>query len=858
MSCKRFYLFGILFAWLQLVSPLPVGFAGDVVTFGLDPTAHSLFGGEKQTEQFLDIFEEAFQQEVAVRPFDSADELYRWLVHFRQVDFALFDDAFLADSSAGEVLPLAETPASDGATVRGRFVARQGLDAILLQDFRAALFAAIDANRLTPDAAGAVDDEPELSAEAPASEPEPAEPQFVAPVKPVVPPTPAPQVASQPARETEAPVSLEADRLSYDQEGGVYEADGHVILRQGDLSLTSEQLLLQTATQDVTATGDVVIRQAEDELSGQRMQYNLATGLGSVQQGRVFLNEKNFHLSGESVERSGAATYHVTEGRFTTCDGEVPDWEFSAESVDVTLGRYAEARNAWFRVKDVPLLYFPYLVYPVKTERESGLLPPRFGYSSDKGVQSSLAWYQVIDRNQDATLYLDHYSKKGLGTGLEYRYIFGQDNAGEARYYRISGISDNPDFYAIEWLHGGTLPGGVRLTAEAEYVDDVRFFDDFGEVADDYNQDKTLATLILQRNWNKLNLAGHLRYLNDLESDNDLTLQTLPELSAVVPRYRVGSTPLYLGFESYATRFSSEDAPDGERFFLRPSAAAVFTPGSWLEMMPEVALTQRYYDAEADDDEVTVPEYALTVSTRLQKVVSFQRWGIDRLRHSIEPEVSYLYTPDVDQDELPWFDRHDRLGQQNRIEYALVNRLTTKTISFGEVPRYRDILRLRLSQSYNVDEARDDAIDDKEPFSDLRVELDLRPTEKSFLEADARIAAHNATVFNRVDLEAGLDDNAGNRLAVGYAYRRELTDAPGLSADYLKTVLDTALLKPVYLHLEERYDFQDEGSLETLVGLEYRSRCWSIILSYRDRPDDEQVMVNFVLAGLGGSDGYWE
>ena len=699
--------------------------------------------------------------------------------------------------------------------------------------------------------------EPATFVHTPASEVVPEESKAVTQAEPVTAPTPAVPVASQPVQKSEAPVSLEADRLSYDQEGGVYEADGHVLLRQGDLSLTSEKLLLQTATQDVTATGDVVIRQADDELSGQRMQYNLATELGTVQEGRVFLKEKNFHLAGESVKKSGAATYHVTEGRFTTCDGDVPDWEFSAESLDVTLGRYAEARNAWFRVRDVPLLYFPYLIYPVKAERESGLLPPRFGYSSDKGVQSSLAWYQVIDRNQDATLYLDHYSKKGLGTGLEYRYIFGQDNAGEARYYHVSGISDNPDLYAVEWLHGGTLPGGVRLTAEAEYVDDVRFFDDFGEVADDYNQDKTLATLILQRNWNKLNLAGHLRYLKDLENDNDTVWQKLPELSAVVPYYRIGDTPLYLGLESYATHLRSNDVADEERYLLRPSVGAMLKPGSWFELMPEVALAQRYYDAETFGDETTSFEYALTLSSRLQRLFHSQRWGIDSLRHSIEPEISYIYVSDVDQDDLPWIDEGDRLDRQNRVEYALVNRLTAKMTDVAGEPSYRDVFWLRLSQDFDVDDARDGEIDSSEPFSDLRVELELRPTDACFLEVDGRIAVHGALGFSQLDIGAGLAGNAGNLVVAGYSYRRELVDAPELSDNYLKVVMDTALLDPVFLHLEERYDFQDEGSLETLVGMEYRARCWSLFLSFRDRPNDEQVMVNFVLAGLSGSDGYW-
>ena len=652
------------------------------------------------------------------------------------------------------------------------------------------------------------------------------------------------------------PVSLEADNLSYDQESGTYEASGHVVLRQDDVYLTADQLILQSATQDVAAEGAVQIRQADDELSGHRIHYNLSTGQGRVQQGRVFLSEKNFHLAGEDVEKTGEATYHVTNGRFTTCDGEVPDWEFSAEQIEVHLGRYATARNAWFRVNDVPLLYFPYILYPVKTERESGLLVPRVGYSREQGVKMSLAWYQVLDRNQDATIYLDYFSEMGVGKGLEYRYFFGRDNQGSAKYYHVSGISDIPDLYALEWEHGGTLPGNIRLTADVRYVDDVLFYEEFGEVAEDYNRDKTLATVIAQRNWQKFNLAGHIRYLKDLEGDNDTTLQQLPELSAALPGYRIGKTPLYVGLESYATRFRSDEAEDGERLYLRPSINAAFKPGSWLELSPEIALTQRFYSSDASENEVTVPEYALTISTRLQKVFPFERWGLDSIKHSIEPQVAYVYVPEVEQGDLPVFDLKDRLLEQNRIEYALINRFTAKSTTGNAPPVYREVLNLRLSQSYDVGEARDDDLDDKEPFSDLRIELEARPTKKSFVELDSYIAAHNALAFNRLDVKAGLDAGRGNRLKLGYHYRRELPDV-GLSTDYLSAVMDTAWLKPVYLHLEERYDFQDSQHLETVVGLEYRARCWSFFMTFRDRLDDQQVMVNFVLAGLGGTNSFW-
>jgi LPS-assembly protein len=652
-------------------------------------------------------------------------------------------------------------------------------------------------------------------------------------------------------------VTLEADTLVHDQATGTFQASGNVTLSQGNLHLQSDQLILQSLTRDVVAEGAVQIRQADDALSGQRIHYSVSDGRGSVQQGRVFLSEKNFHLSGEDVERTGEETYAVVNGRFTTCDGEVPDWEFSAEKIDISLGRYARARNAWFRVKDIPVFYLPYMVYPVKTERESGLLIPRVGQSSKQGVKTLLAWYQVIDRNQDATIYLDYFSKMGVGKGLEYRYFFGSDNQGRAEYYHITGISDTPDMFALEWQHGGTLPGNIYLTADARYVDNKQFFEDFGEVAEDYNRDKTLATVIGQRNWQKLNLAGHLRYLKDLEQDNDMTLQQLPELSAALPGYRVGRTPLYAGFESYATRFQSDRAVDGERLDLRPSVTAVFRPGSWLELSPEIALSQRFYNSDASDDEVTVPEYAVTLSTRLGKVFPFERWGMHKIKHSIEPSISYLYVPDVDQGNLPFFDLDDRLVEQDRVAYALVNRFTARMQTAQAPPAYREIVNLRLSQNYDINEAQQDDLDDKEPFSDLRVELAVRATDRFHLELDSRIDVYDFFSFNWLEVGAGFADGHGNRLQANYNYRNEAVEDSDLETDYLGASMDTALLKPVYLHFEERYDFRQGRELEKFASLEYRARCWSIILSYRDRLEAEVFMVKFVLAGLGNPEGYW-
>jgi len=664
---------------------------------------------------------------------------------------------------------------------------------------------------------------------------------------------------AEPETKKDTPISLVADQLSYNAEEESYEAKGDVVLRQADVELRAEELLWQSSTQDAAARGEVLLNDADVSFSGDSMQYNMSTGQGRAHGGKVLVHEGNFHLVGEEIEKHGQANYFVKDGSFTTCDGEIPDWKFSAREVDVDLGGYARAKGVFFHIRDVPVLYAPFMYFPVKTERESGFLAPWFGYSKNKGARTSMAWYQVIDRNMDATFYLDYLSKVGLGTGLEYRYALANQNNGEALYYHVAGIDDTPNMYYLDWKHRGNLPGGWTLTSDVEYTDDQEFFDEFGESADQYNRDLTVSTVILQRNWEKLNLVGFGRYIKDLEGDNDESLQRLPELGLGLSRYRVGDTPLYLGLENYATRFQRDEGLDGERLYLRPFVSATFKPGSWLELTPEISLHERFYNTDAGEDHQFVPEYSLTLATHLIRVYSPNRWGMEGLMHSIEPKVVYTHVPDKSQDDLPLFDLFDRQVQRKDISYALVNRLTTSNTAEDGATVYRDFLNLRLSQSYNLDSDRDDLYEDDKPFSDVRLELDFWPTRKLALEVDSLIPVYGDSGIRTLRVAASARDDVGNAVRVNYTYKDDaFVDS---ATDYIKFQLDTPLLKPLYLRFEERYDFRENRELEKIVGLEYRSKCWSILLTYRDRyredeSRDQEVLLSFVLAGLGMNKGF--
>ncbi|TLM66080.1 MAG: LPS-assembly protein LptD [Deltaproteobacteria bacterium] len=854
--------------------------------------------GESDARVLSELLAARLGTPVSVRLFRSDAELHPWLSRYRELDYGWLGEAFLNRLPAGDVLPLA---AAEGpAPVSGRLVARQDADPAGLRQLldalaefgrrpeEAALLATLGVSRFVALAAPGGEDDILLPTTAvtvlerpAAAPPRPVAAPAAVPVAAIVPRAVAPVTApaarplppAAPAAPAEPPVSLAADRLDVDNDNRLARASGNVALQQGDITLNAAELIWQESTRDVAANGYFRLAEPDAEMQGSSLQANLATRMGLARNSRVFIRQRNFHLAGEEIERLGEATYQVRGGSFTTCDGDIPDWQFTADRVNVTLGRYATARNVWFEIRNTPVLYLPYLIFPAKAERESGFLLPRAGYSSRKGGMLSLAWYEVIDRHLDATLYLDYLSRIGVGTGAEFRYLLGSDNAGEALAYRVTGVRGNDDTFAFKWRHrGNSLPGGFRLTADVDYVEDIEYFEDFGDVAEEYTRDQAVSTLMLQRNWDRLNVTVLAQYIRDLEEeliDNDRIPQRLPEINVSVPLKRLGTSPLYARMENLLTNFVRQDGVDGLRYYLNPELSAVLRPGSWLELTPSVAAHGRYYHVDSTDDllsrddydnESLVGDYALTASTRLARVYPFTGFGFEKLRHSIEPQVTYRYIPDSSQARLPYYDVYDRIGPANRIEYALVNRLTGRAADAAGAPSYRELLNLRLSQSYDIAVERDDDLADPQPFSELRIEAEARPTAETALSLDALAPVYGDQRFSRLTASARYSGRYGNTAALHYTYlSSSYSDDP---TDYLDLRLATSLLAPVYAEFRERYDFREGQSLESLLNLEYRSRCWSLFLSLRNRSskdggsDNNEIMAGFALSGIGRVGGF--
>lgn len=663
--------------------------------------------------------------------------------------------------------------------------------------------------------------------------------------------------------QSDSPVSIQADELNFDKATSVYSAQGQVDLQQDQTRLQADQVHYNTLTGDADAIGHAVLDDPDGSLTGESMNVNIKTGVGVAQSAHGFLAAYNFHISGDEISKLGEASYRIKNGTFTTCDGDVPAWKFGARDLDVTVGGFARAKHVTFYLYDIPVLYTPYLAYPVSDKRESGFLLPMFGYSTETGAQVSLAYYQVMGRNMDATLYLDYFSDMGIGTGLQYRYVFGDDNEGIANIYYVSSTGDSDfndldDRFAYRWNHLGTLAGDVRFSADVEYVSDREYFEDFGEIADEYDKDEVESTVALSRRWGDLSLTGQILYTKDLEldADNDITLQRLPEIQLDYNRTRLGNSPFYLGFDSTSTYFWRREGLKGERVDMRPVLSAFFQPGDILEVEPEIGYRERLYWTSSEGpgfEHAENMDFSTRFSGRLTRIFDFgHTQGLTKIKHSIEPEVTYYYAPNTKQEDLPYFDSRDRIDHQNEVEYALVNRFIGRFVEESNRPTYRELGYLRLSQSHDFWLSRRDR-EEKEGedrFSDIRTELILRPTTKWVVDVDLSYDPHR-NEFTKFNAETGARYSDDVGFSASYRYTEDNSVQANNASEYLAATIDVDLLQPVYVKYQYRYDLGDKQRLENLLSLEYRAQCWSLFVSYRDRIDDEEIMFTFALSGLG-------
>jgi LPS-assembly protein len=233
-----------------------------------------------------------------------------------------------------------------------------------------------------------------------------------------------------------------------------------------------------------------------------------------------------------------------------------------------------------------------------------------------------------------------------------------------------------------------------------------------------------------------------------------------------------------------------------------------------------------------------------TLSTEMHRIFDVKGAEVEKIRHGIRPEITYTFIPDASQDHAPDF--LDRIPAQHSLTYAVTNTLLARMRAKDGKIRYREMMRFKIGQTYDIREARRDVTAagyDNRPFRDVDLELDLAPLPYLSLSARNKFDV-NAGNWRQSNYDLTLSDHRGDSASAGYRYTRDMLEEINLS---LKAVL-TSSLGATYLL---RRNQLDRRTVESTYGLQYHKQCWNVELHVSDREDDRAVMVVFSLYGMG-------
>ncbi|MDY6971899.1 MAG: putative LPS assembly protein LptD, partial [Thermodesulfobacteriota bacterium] len=226
--------------------------------------------------------------------------------------------------------------------------------------------------------------------------------------------------------EGEGPWQISAETLSYVEEA--YVAEGNVVISKDGQFLYAKKAIYDTKTGIAEVSGGIRLESNGDILAGDNGVFDLNNNTGEIINGRLFLRENHYYFSGGVMQKVAEDTYLIKDCCVTTCDGTEPAWTITGSEVTVTVEGYGKVKHATFRVHGLPLLYAPYMIFPAKTKRQSGLLPPRVGHSSRNGIDAEVPFFWAVSDQTDITMYQRFLGKRGYMQGLEFRYLADEDS----------------------------------------------------------------------------------------------------------------------------------------------------------------------------------------------------------------------------------------------------------------------------------------------------------------------------------------------------------------------------------------------------------------------------------------------
>jgi LPS-assembly protein len=672
---------------------------------------------------------------------------------------------------------------------------------------------------------------------------------------------------------------LRADRLEGTE--GKVTASGNVELRTHRETVLADSLSYEPGNQTIYGEGNVVLRRAYDWIIGPELQYKRDTETGFFKEPRFSVSEVNAHGDAKEIRFTGPDHYEASNASYTTCVAPRPDWYLRTDELEVdNLRKVATARGVTVHFLDVPVMYAPWLQFPLSNERKSGFLTPTLGSTGVRGFEATTPYYLNLAPNYDATLTPRFMTKRGLQLGAQFRYLLGDESAplgvaaGEMNAEilpedRVTGERR----YALAWKHNEQFAPWLAGFFNVNKVSDDNYFADFADRISITSQrilPREAGLVATHGPWTVLARAQSFQTLQDPNAPVTPPYNRLPQvLAALNDTDWLGLT--FSGNAEYARFTQDQLAPTGERVVLYPTAAFHRQGAAWFfTARTGVHMREYYLDRLAPGLTDEHPGYAIPITSVDAGLVFEREMSVlnTPLTQTLEPRAFYVYIPYRDQRAAPVFDTaiddfnfsqlfaenryigNDRIGDANQLTLALTSRFLDRETG-------AERLRLAIGQRFYFADQR---VSLDEPLrsassSDFLVSADGRLNEAWSLAGLLQYNFDNADI-ERLNLGVRYTPSPGRALNATWRYTRTFLDPTG-AIDQIKQI-DLSGQWPVSdrwtLIGRWNYSVRDRKTLEAVAGIEYNADCWVLrIVGQRLTTTAQQVTQSiFIQLELNG------
>lgn len=510
---------------------------------------------------------------------------------------------------------------------------------------------------------------------------------------------------------SDAPTFIGAKVSRYEQEQQVASLAGDVVMRQGSMQVEADEANLYQAENRGELNGNVRLRDNGALLVGDHAEVQLDTGAAKVDNAEYVMHKSRIRGNALYAKRAENAIIRLKDGTYTTCEPNSNAWQLKGNNITLNPATgFGTATNVTLRVKDIPILYTPYIYFPIDNRRQSGFLPPSFSTGGETGFTLVTPYYFNLAPNYDATLYPQYMTKRGLLMEGEFRYLtkssegqFGGAYLNDDSSERKGQTDYEKDRYMINWQHKGGLDSRVLTQVDYTNISDPYYFQDL----------KSYQEGIKSQDY--VNQQGSVTYRGDtFQAKLNLQAYQLATISQITPYDRLpqitfnGTLPYHPGgvnftYETEAVRFD-RDLENGsftdENGLVSPRldtyvtgltrangtrlnvAPAVDYPMNWTYgfITPKLKYVYTKYDLDLDSigkNQIIAAQAASTAANpyaggtfkssqdraipiaSIDSGLYFDRntnlFGKD-YRQTLEPRAYYLYVPNKDQGDIPVFD----------------------------------------------------------------------------------------------------------------------------------------------------------------------------------------------------------